>query len=513
MQHHRRALVRSSSGIAILAGAGVLSGFVVDATMAALFGADAGTDAFFIAATIPFALASLLLASVNQVIVPVVHRWFDEVSEAEALRRVGALLGTALAVGIAVAALGAALSPVLPILLAPGASPGTRDAAIAMTALLFAAVVTRIGAEIIRSVLNARFSFAGPAAMPLVENGTVLAAILLLSGRLGVPAVAVGYVVGGVLQLAFVGLLAARRGLLVRPTVRFRDPEIRSTFRLLALPLSGTGLTMLARAAERFLASFLPAGQITILNYAWRIVNSIGGAVFFRSVVVALLPRLSAARDDAAATSRIVSDGIRLMTLVSLPLLGLVVILAHPLVALGFHRGEFGAAETTLLAAVVALYALQFPFDALNRVYITYWYARFDTVVPFANVALGVALDIAFAVALFPPFGIHGIAMGYVLSSVGYLIHGALSVHRRIELPGGALVRTLVRVGLASLLASGVTWLVLFVLPVGGGFAGRLMRLGIPGAAGVVVLGATLALLRFRIWSLLRPAPADPPES
>lgn len=513
MQHHRRALARSSSAIAILAGAGVFSGFLVDAAMAALFGADAGTDAFFIAATIPFALASLLLASVNQVIVPVVHRWFDEEPPAEALERVGGLLGTSLALGLVVGLLGAALSFVLPTVLAPGAAPGTRHAAIAMTALLFATVVTRIGAEVIRSVLNARFSFAGPAAMPLVENGAVLATILVLSGRLGVPVVAVGYVIGGVLQLAFVAALAARRGLLVRPRIRLRDPEVRSTFRLMVLPLSGTGLTMVARAAERFLASFLPAGQITILNYAWRIVNSIGGAIFFRSVVVALLPRLSAARQDEDGTRRILSDGIRLMTLISLPLLGVVVVLAHPIVALGFQRGEFGAEATTLLAGVIAVYALQFPFDALNRVYVTYWYARFNTIVPFANVALGVVLDIVFAVVLFVPLGIYGIALGYVLSSVGYLIHGARSVHRRVDLPGRSLARTLARVGLASVVATGVAWLVLRALPSGGGLVGRLMRLAVPGTAAAVVLAAALALLGIRIWSLLRSAPVDPQVS
>jgi putative peptidoglycan lipid II flippase len=512
VQDHRRALARSSSGIAVLAGAGVFSGFLVDAAMAAIFGADAVTDAFFIAATLPFALASLLLASVNQVIVPVVHRWFDEASEAEARRRVGGLLGSALAGGVGIAALGAALSPLLPLLLAPGATPDTKRAAIEMTALLFTTVVTRIGAEILRSLLNARFSFAGPAAMPLVENVAVLGAILLLSDRLGIPAVAVGYVAGGVLQLAFIGTLAAKHGLLVRPSVRFRDPEIRSTFRLLALPLSGTGLTMVARAAERFLASLLPAGQITILNYAWRVVNSIGGAIFFRSVVVALLPRLSAARNDPAATRRIVSDGIRLMTLISLPLLMFVVVLAQPLVMLAFQRGAFGAGDTALLASVVAVYALQFPFDALNRVYVSYWYARFETVVPFANVAIGVVLDVLFAVLLFLPLGIHGIALGYVLSSVGYLVHGARSVHHRIDLPGRVLVRTVARVGLAAVAAGGVAGLVLLALPDKQDLVHRLVRLAGPGSAGVVVLVILLAVLRFRIWGLLRPAPpgSDP---
>jgi putative peptidoglycan lipid II flippase len=516
VQDHRRGLARSSSGIAALAGVSVFSGFLVDATMAAIFGADAGTDAFFIAATIPFALASLLLASANQALVPLIHRWFQELPRADAVHRVGGLLGTMIAGGVGVAALGAVLSPLIPMALAPGASADTKRAATTMTALLFVTVVTRIGAEILRALLNARFSFAGPAAMPLVENGAVLAIILLLHGRLGVPAVAVGYLAGGVLQFAFVGAVAARRGVLVRPNVRIRDPEIRSALRLLALPLSGTGLTMLARAAERFLASFLPAGQITILNYAWVVVNSIGGAIFFRSVVVALLPRLSAARDERVATRRIVADGVRLMSLVSLPLLVFVVVLAQPVVALAFQRGAFGAQQAALLASVMAIYALQFPFDAVNRVYVSYWYARFNTVVPFKNVALGVGLDILFAVILFVPFGIQGIALGYVLSSVGYLVHGAITVHRRIELPVRALAGAAGRIAVASVVAGTAATLTLGSLAESSDVVTRLLRVAAPGVAGLIALVVVLAVLGIRIWSLVlsrEPAPAVDDEA
>ena len=511
MQDHRRELARSSSTIAVLAGAGVFMGFLVDATMAAVFGADAGTDAFFIAATIPFALASLLLASANQVLVPLVHGWFKE-APADAIRRVESLLGTGLAAGAIASSIGAASSFVLPFVLAPGASADTKRAAITMTALLFATVTTRIGAEIFRALLNARSSFAGPAAMPLVEHGTVLVTILLLSGRLGIRSVAVGYVAGGVLQLVFIGVVAARRGLLVRPRVRFRDPEIRSTVRLLTLPLSGTGLTMLARAAERFLASFLPAGQITILNYGWVIANSVGGAIFFRSVVVALLPRLAAVRDDVVATRRIVADGVRLMGLVSLPLLAFLVVLAQPLVALAFQRGAFGVEQATLLAGVVAVYALQFPFDAVNRVFISYWYARLNTVVPFANVSIMVALDIAFAAILFVPLGLYGIALAYVLSSVGYLVHGAVTVHRKITLPGRPLVATLGKIALASLLAGTAAAVTLASLPEAVDLVMRVLRLVIPGVVGLVVLLATLAALGIRIWGLLLPARTPRPD-
>jgi putative peptidoglycan lipid II flippase len=325
----------------------------------------------------------------------------------------------------------------------------------------------------------------------------------VLHGRFGVTSVAIGYVVGGVAQFAFMAVVAAARGVLARPTVRLRDPEMRPVARLLVLPLSGTGLTMLSRIAERFLASFLPAGQLTILNYGWLVVNSIGGAVFFRSVVVALLPRLSEARDDEPATRRIMGDGILLMLVISIPLLVVVVVLAQPLVAFAFQRGAFNASQAATLAGVIAIYALQFPFDAVNRVYVSYWYARLDTVVPFVNVAIGVVLDIAFAVALVVPMGIYGIALAYVLSSVGYLIHGAWSVHRRLSMPRRELIGYATKITLASLASGAVMWITLRALPKTHGMVSRLTNLSVPAFVGLAALLVGLAVFRVRILGVL----------
>lgn len=501
----RRGLARHSAGIALFAGLGVASGFGVDVAMAAIFGAGARTDAFFIAATVPFALSALLLAATNQVLVPLVNAWFHEVGEGEARVLVGRLLGTGLAVGGAIAAVGALLAPVLPWAIGAGAGAETRRAAVVMTALLFITVATRIGAEVLRAALNARSVFIGPAAMPLVENLGVLAVMLLAYRSLGVRSVAIGYVVGGVAQLGFIAGVAAARGLLVRPRLGLGPEQTRRIRGLLSLPLAGAVLTMLARVAERFFASFLPPGRITILGYGWVVVNSIGGTVFFRSVVVALLPRLADAKGDEEATRAILSDGIRVMLLVSVPLLAGLAVLAEPLVSIAFQRGRFGPAETALLAQVIAIYAIQFPFDAVNRVYMTYWFSRLQTLIPFVNVVVMVVIDIAVAAALFVPLGIWGIALAYDVAAVAYLLHGAWSVHRSFALPGRPLLSYGGKVLAASAASALAMWGALRGLPHAADLAGRSLRAVVPGSVGVVVLLAGLAALRVRIWGILLP--------
>jgi len=455
----------------------------------------------------------VLLASANQALVPLINSWFREHGRDRAMQQVDGLLGTSLAIATGVAVVGAALSSVIPSLLAPGSSSATKGSASALLAMLFVTVITRVGAEVVRALLNARFSFVAPASMPIVENVVVLATTLVLADRMGVTAVAIGYVAGGILQLSFVYGVAWSRGLRLLPRVRFRDPEIRAAFRLLRLPLAGTGLSLVARAVERFLASFLPAGSITILNYAWVIVNSLGGAIFFRSVVVALLPRLSEARHHDDASRQIVGDGIRLMGLVSIPLMAVVVVLAEPLVSLFFERGAFTHSSAVLLGSVLAIYALQFPLDALTRVFQSFWYSRLNTRVPFDNVALGAGLDVLLAAALVWPLGIRGLAVAYVLASVANLVHGSVTVDRRIGLPLLAALRVLARIVIASGLAGVAAAMVAGILPGADGVLSRLVAVAIPGAIAGVVLVVALAILRVRIWHLVRGREEPQPPS
>ncbi len=512
MDEERRGLARTSGGIAVLAAVGVVAGFLVDATMAALFGASARTDAFFVAATIPFAIGSVLLASTNQALVPLITGWYRTSEPHEADRKVERLLGTALVGAVAVAGAGAAAASLLTKLVAPGASPATREAATSMAILLFATVVTRVGAEVLRALLNARFTFLAPAAMPTVENLAVLGVMLALADRFGVRSIAIGYVVGGVVQLGYMTAVALRRG--SRPVPRFApmDPDVRAAFRLLRLPLAGTGTNMIARAVERSLASFLPPGSITILNYAWVVVNSIGGAIFFRSVVVALLPRLASVVDDRGATRRIIHDGLRLMALISFPLTALVIVLADPLVAVAFQRGRFSSADAAGLAIVLAIYALQFPLDAGVRVLLSSSYARLDTRTPFMNVLIGVVLDIAFAVALFSWLGVPGIALAYVLASVGNVAHAVVAIRRRVDIAFAPIRATIGRASVVGLVAGVAAWVVLVAMPDGSALVLRALRLVIPGVAGVAAAAATSLTVGFRP-SQLRTSPTEPPRN
>ena len=113
-------------------------------------------------------------------------------------------------------------------------------------------------------------------------------------------------------------------------------------------------------------------------------------------------------------------------------------------------------------------------------------------------------LDIALAAILVWPFGIQGLALAYVLSSIGNLLHGYITVDRRIRLPLASLSRVLGKIVIASGLAGAAGAAILAALPASTGPLHRLIAVVVPGAVALAILVLALLALRVRIWGLLR---------
>ena len=91
--------------------------------------------------------------------------------------------------------------------------------------------------------------------------------------------------------------MAIRNGLRIRPALDLGDEQLRSVGKLCVRPLGAAGLNPVARVGEQLIVSFLPTGSISVLNYGFLVNSAVGGTVFFRSVIVALVPRLTDAHN------------------------------------------------------------------------------------------------------------------------------------------------------------------------------------------------------------------------
>lgn len=236
---------------------------------------------------------------------------------------------------------------------------------------------------ILSGALYALQRFPRPAFTPAISNATrVLVVILLGQSWIDVHSLALGLLFASIAQVAF------QWADLQELPLRWRSPfplhPALITIGKLYLPI-GLGLLVdqLAVALSFNLASRTGPSGIAWMKYAATLIQLPLGLVV-TAVSVAILPTLSryATNADDEAFRATLARGLRLVLVLVLPAAVGLLVLAEPVVALLFQRGEFMPADTLATAQALRFSVLGLVFAALDQPLIFAFYARKDTWTP-----------------------------------------------------------------------------------------------------------------------------------
>ncbi|GJF20404.1 MULTISPECIES: lipid II flippase MurJ [Streptomyces] len=428
----RKFLARATLVTAALSIAGSLLGLVRDQSLARLFGAGSDTDAFLVAWTVPELAATLLIEDgLALVLIPAFSLALARRARGAAGDPVRALVAATLPrlclALAAVAALVAGAAPLLVRALAPGlpdprlAVDCTRLTAISLLAFGLAGYCS--------AALRAHRRFFAPAAIYVAYNAGIIAAMFLLGGRWGVRAAAAGVAAGGCLMVA-VQLPSLWRQLTSR-TPAPQEPgtgadagERPMRFALIAAVLLFALCRQSQVLVERFLASSLPAGAISHLNYAQKVAQiPMTLSLMVCTVTFPVVARALADGDTERARSRVERDLV-LASCVVLMGMCAVIACAPQMIELLFQRGAFTGADTVATADVMRVYAVgllgQTLVGALVRSYFSAGRPRWY---PVGVMAAGIGVTSLIGAVTVGPWGVAGIAAA---NAVGITVTAAL---------------------------------------------------------------------------------------
>ncbi|WP_262388205.1 lipid II flippase MurJ [Streptomyces parvus] len=365
-------LARAAAGTAVLTVLAAVLGLVRDQAIARYFGASDASDAFLIAWTVPEMAATLLIEDgMALLLVPAF-------SLALTRRASGETEGGADPVRDLVAA----TLPRLFLLLSGGAAlliagapwvvgvlaPGLADPRLAVdcTRLTAVTVLTFGITGYFSAALRAHGSFLPPAGVYVAYNLGIIGMTLALHAAWGVRAAAAGVAVGSALMILTQLPMLLRLVPLARPRLprfgRLRRRAARSAPLLGFALLAPVVVFVVSRQSqvlvERFLASTLPAGAISHLNYAQKVAQMpMVLSLMICTVTFPVVAQAMAAGEHEKARRRVERDlGLAGMVV----LLGTAVVLGHApqIVEVLFQRGAFDAADTASTAQVMRVYAL-----------------------------------------------------------------------------------------------------------------------------------------------------------
>lgn len=443
-------------------------GFVRDAVIAAMFGAGAATDAFFVAFRIPNLLRRLFAeGAFSQAFVPILAEYKNkngmDATKLLVDRVTGVLL---LALTIAVV-IGIATAPVIVYVGAPGfgAEPEKFGLTTTMLRITFPYILFISLVSLAAGILNTWSRFAVPAFTPTLLNVAFIGAALLLTPYFDPPVLVLAWAVlaGGVLQLAIQLPALARVGMLPRPRIAFADPGVRRILLLMGPAVVGVSAGQISLLLNTIFASYLQSGSVSWLYYADRLMEFPTGLLGVALGTI-LLPSLAKAHaDDARETySGLLDWGLRLTFLLAVPAAVALAVLATPLIATLFFHGRFGADDLAMTRYALIAYSVGLLGLILVKVLAPGFYARQNIRTPvkisFVTLIATQAMNAAFIVPLAHTGLALAIGLGACLNAA--LLYRGLR-RRDIFRPQAGWATFLLKVAIAAAAMAAALWFVM----------------------------------------------------
>ena len=453
-----KALLKSTGLVSAMTSLSRVTGFVRDMVYAQMFGAGAGTDAFFVAFRIPNFLRRLFAeGAFSQAFVPVFSEYQTQRPREELKELVDQVAGTLGAILLLITAIGVIAAPVLILLFAPGftASASQYELTVGMLRITFPYLLFISLTAFAGGILNSCGKFAIPAITPVLLNLTMIAAALWLAPRLDQPVVGLawGVFIAGIIQLGFQIPFLRQVKLLPRPRWGWAAKGVQQVLKLMLPALFGSSVAQVNLLIDTLLASFLVSGSVSWLYYSDRLVEFPLG-IFGVALGTVILPKLSRhhAGAETADFSHTLDWALRWALMIGVPATVALMILAGPMLSALFQYGEFDAHDVQMAARSLTAFALGLVAFMLIKVLAPGFYARQDTRTPVKYGLIAMGANTAMTLVLIWPLAHAGLALSTALAA--FVNAGLLGIHlwrHGIYQPRPGWIKFLLQLAIANL--------------------------------------------------------------
>jgi putative peptidoglycan lipid II flippase len=270
-----------------------------------------------------------------------------------------------------------------------------------------------------------------------------------------------------------------------------RDPGVVQVIKLMIPRVLGLSFSEINKFIMLYMTGSMSLGSLPALNAAFRLIILPQG-IIGQALGIAAFPTLStlAAREKFDEMREIISDSLRMLLFLGLPVTVWLILLAEPIITILFERGLFDARSTQLVAGATQLMALGLLALLFLEVIARSFYALSDTLTPVLAGGIQVLMmavlsiwmrDVLFAARGWPPLG--ALALGFTISNyieVGLLLW--LLRRKMGHLSGTLFFSGAWRMLIAAVLMAAVTWFLLSLIDENADWL-KLIAGGLAGAA------------------------------
>ncbi|MEI6073255.1 MAG: murein biosynthesis integral membrane protein MurJ [Verrucomicrobiae bacterium] len=424
----RKLNTKASGVIAVAVMCSRVLGLVREVLFNSLFG-TAAMGLFIIAFRIPNLLRDLFAeGALSTAFVTVFSQRIEKEGEASAWALAGKMMTLVAVFMSLVSLLGVLFSSQLVGLLAPGFAPADAGFTILLTQIMYPFILLVSLAALVMGMLNSKNIFTAPAmASSFFNIGSIVGGVVFGwfidrgFGRNALVGLALGTLLGGLLQLTTQLPSLRRAGFRFRADFRWADPGIRRILALMVPSVIAASAVQINVLINTGFAASVGADAVTWLNSAFRLMQLPIG-VFGVAVATITLPVVSriAADADTSAFGPTLGKAMRLAVFLTLPAAVGLWFVAGPVIGLIYEHGKFVANDTLQTGVALQLYAIGLVAYSCIKVLSPAFYAIdrkwTPMLVSFASIALNLSLNYYFMFSL--GLGHRGLALSTTICAI-----------------------------------------------------------------------------------------------
>ena len=423
LESHNQSVARSATVISLATFVSRILGFIRDVIIARLFGVYLHAQAFVIAFRIPNLFRDIVgEGASNAAIVPVLSEYNLKRSKDEFWELANILLNMLLVILSVITILGIIFSPLIVRMIAPGfiAFPEKLEATIRLNRIIFPYILLIGLAAYAMAVLNSLKNFTVSAFAPCLLNIAIIICALLFGE--GVKGLAIGVLLGGLLQLAVQVPVLYRKGFHPKLIFNFKHPGLVEIRRLMLPRLASSSIYQLNNFVDSIFGSLIAIvgdGGVAVLYFSYRLIQFPIG-IFSNALAQAILPTFSTqvleeTHDNLKVT---LSWGLRAVFFVLLPTSAVFMVLAHPLVSTLFGGGRFDFNSGLLTSNALFFYSIGLSAYGGTKILQSCFFSLKDTITPTKLAFLALIMNIVLNAILMFPLKIGGLALATSISGI-----------------------------------------------------------------------------------------------
>ncbi|MDA8052887.1 MAG: murein biosynthesis integral membrane protein MurJ [Deltaproteobacteria bacterium] len=470
-QSKNHEIVRNLSVVSFFTLISRILGLLRDICIAYFFGAGVATDAFFVAFRIPNLFRRLFgEGGLSASFIPVYSESLVKKRAEESSDLLMTVFTILFFILLFLSCLGVLFSFIFVAITAPGFlnKPFELHLTVFLTRMMFPYIFLIGLTAFFAGVLNVHNSYAPGAIYPIILNILFIISAIFLRPFFheGIYALAIGVIIGGILQILSQVYYIKRKKIKLGFRFNFKNSDVKTVFKLLTPSLLGMAVIQLNLLFDTLLASFLPSGSISYLYYGDRLYQFPLG-VFAIAMQTAIFPGLSAsfARGDIKEVDNAFNFSASLMFFIIIPSsIGLILLRNH-LVRLIYMHGIFNLIDAQKTASVLLFFIIGLWASALLKTVVPVFYSMKDTKTPVNAAVYSLIINIILAVILMQIMGVDGLALASSISLIfNYLfLLRRLYSKKRIGL-GSGFFKSFIRTIAASIVMGVFVELIIIIL-------------------------------------------------